>query len=307
MKKLTIVSPVYNEKETINVFLRKLLEVKEEIERKHKKINVNILLINDGSSDGTFDHSFLEADVIHLIKNYGHQVALWAGLNYAKESDFIIALDSDLQDPPIYIIELLEKMLENSSVVLTYRKTRKDSITKKLMAFIYYRALRMIFGANIVLDSGDYWGVDKNALKLLLNNTKNTKFFRGELANLGLKTTLIPIHRDVRFGGKSKYNFNKMLNLAVSGITEQGKSIIQLLFRITMIYFLIMIIIYTILIFEEQNNYLLGVTIINLLIYCINLLFVISIYLNKIVVELEGKTNYILKEINEISVKDEVR
>jgi glycosyltransferase involved in cell wall biosynthesis len=307
MKKLTIVSPVFNEKETINEFFDKLLEVKEEVERKHREINVSILLINDGSSDGTFDNAFQSADVIHLIKNYGHQVALWAGLNHAKESDYIIVLDSDLQDPPIYIIELLEKMLENFSVVLTYRKTRKDSALKRTMAYIYYRILRLIFGANIVLDSGDYWGVDSRALKMLLNNKRHTKFFRGELANLGLRTTLVPIHRDKRFGGKTKYNLTKMLNLAVAGITEQGQSVIQVFFRITLIYTVCMSILLTILIFEKQNAHLISATILILLIYVTNLLYVISIFLNKIIVEIEGNTDYVLEEISEKLLENEDR
>ena len=219
-KKVAIVSPYYNEQETILDFLT-------EINRVIKEINLiyefEIYLIDDGSFDKTFNelerfNTKLPLTVIKLRKNYGHQIALSMGLRHLKNSDYVIALDSDLQDPPEYIKEILLALDRGNDVVLTYRFQREDQLLKKVTAFLYYRLLRFFSREKFVLDSGDYWGINLKALERLQEYQKNKMiFFRGQLVQLGLKNEIVQIKRHKRLKGKSKYGVKKMIRLALSG------------------------------------------------------------------------------------------
>ena len=139
MKSLAILSPVFNEVESICPFLEDLAKVKEILDESY---NVKIFLINDGSSDGTFALDFskynkLGVRIIELEKNFGHQAALLCGIAIAKDSDFIIVLDSDLQDTPEYILGMVELLNDGTEIVMTQRNDRYDSILKKVFALFF--------------------------------------------------------------------------------------------------------------------------------------------------------------------------
>lgn len=228
MKSVAILSPVYNEYETINFFLEELLQVKTILE---KKYDIHIYLIDDGSTDGTFNKDFLsfkkhQVRVVKLKKNSGHQSALFAGLQVAKSHDYIVVLDSDLQDPPKYILEIIDLLDDGLDLVMTQRINRFDPIVKKVFAFLYYRYLKIIFQKNIVLDSGDFWGVTKQvAQEILQHKYRQNIYFRGLLPNLRQNFGLVKITRNQRLLGRSKYGLFSMLKLGYSGIINSSISI----------------------------------------------------------------------------------
>ena len=227
LKNVTILSPVYNERETIINFLA---EMKEVITFLLSNYNVKTYLINDGSNDGTFDIDFsnfskLGISVINLEKNYGHQSALRSGIDYAKDSEYIIVLDSDLQDPPNYIIKILGDLEAGFEIVMTKRVNRYDKKSKIFFAFIYYRYLKYFFQSNIILDSGDYWGINNKITKEMLSQRADSNiFFRGYLPNLSSKLSIVNISRSQRAAGKSKYGITSMLKLGYMGILNSSPS-----------------------------------------------------------------------------------
>lgn len=228
MKSVAILSPVYNEYETINFFLEELLQVKTILE---KNYDIHIYLIDDGSNDGTFNRDFLnfkkhQVRVVKLKKNIGHQSALFAGLQVAKTHDYIVVLDSDLQDPPKNILDVVDLLSGGLDLVMTQRINRYDPIIKKFFAFLYYRYLKIIFQKNIVLDSGDFWGVTKQvAQEILEHNYRQNIYFRGLLPNLRQNFGLVKITRNQRLLGSSKYGLLSMIKLGYTGIINSSLSL----------------------------------------------------------------------------------
>jgi dolichol-phosphate mannosyltransferase len=240
-KNVTILSPVYNERETIIIFL---IEIQKVITTLVSNFNVKTYLINDGSVDGTFDLDFsdfknLGISVINLERNYGHQSALQSGIDYAKDSDYIVVLDSDLQDPPSYISEIIQELEDGFEIVMTKRVNRFDKKSKKIFAFIYYRYLKYFFQRNIVLDSGDYWGINKSVTqKMLVTSLEKNIYFRGYLPNLSNKLSVVNISRNQRVAGISKYGITSMLKLGYMGILNSSPNKVHVYFKYLLSIFL---------------------------------------------------------------------
>ena len=234
LKSIAILSPVFNEVESIDLFLNEITKIKVDLNKEYK---VHVFLVDDGSNDGTFtrdfsDFSSFEIRVISLVRNFGHQSALLAGLQFVKNYDFVIVLDSDLQDPPKYIIDIVNLLKIGHDIVMTQRVNRYDSLFKKLFAFLYYRYVRFFFQSNMVLDSGDYWGVSRRILEKLLNkDSKKNIYFRGLLPNLSSNLRIVPITRNQRRFGHSKYGLNSMIKLAFSGIMNSNLGIWRIMTR----------------------------------------------------------------------------
>jgi glycosyltransferase involved in cell wall biosynthesis len=220
-KKVVVVSPFFNEQETIRDFI---FEVSKVFIKLQKNYDFEIILVNDGSEDKTMHEIkkskfVVNGTIISLKKNYGHQIALSTGLASIIDSDYIVVLDSDLQDPPEYIEQILADLDRGNGIVLTHRFQRDDQIIKKVTAYIYYRLLRVFTREKFVMDSGDYWGINLNALNKLLSYQKNKMiFFRGQLIKLNLSYSIVEIKRSKRVKGKSKYGLKKMLRLALNGL-----------------------------------------------------------------------------------------
>jgi polyisoprenyl-phosphate glycosyltransferase len=229
LKSLAILSPVFNEVESICPFLEDLAKVKEILDESY---NVKIFLINDGSSDGTFALDFskynkLGVRIIELEKNFGHQAALLCGIAIAKDSDFIIVLDSDLQDPPEYILGMVELLNDGTEIVMTQRTDRYDSVLKKVFAFLYYRYLKYFFQNSILLDSGDFWGISRSvAESIVAHKFRQHIYLRGLLPRLSSNRKIVKITRKQRKLGYSKYGVKAMLQLGFSGIINSSSNII---------------------------------------------------------------------------------
>ena len=217
---ISIVVPLYNEEKNIRLMHDRLVSSILKITS-----NFEIIYVNDGSKD----NSFLElvklskederVKYINFSRNFGHQIAVTAGLDYSKGAAVVI-IDGDLQDPPEVIPEMYAMYKEGFEVVYGQRLKRKgDNFFKKITAKYFYRILKKITSINIPLDTGDFRLIDQKIVKDLKNMPEQNKFLRGQIAWLGYRQTSIFFERDERKFGETGYPFSKMLKFALDGIT----------------------------------------------------------------------------------------
>ena len=217
---ISIVVPLYNEEKNIRLMYDRLVSSILKITS-----NFEIIYVNDGSND----NSFLEllklsnedecVKYINFSRNFGHQIAVTAGLDYSKGAAVVI-IDGDLQDPPEVIPEMYAKHKEGFEVVYGQRLKRKgDNFFKKITAKYFYRILKKITSINIPLDTGDFRLIDQKIVKDLKNMPEQNKFLRGQIAWLGYRQTSVFFERDERKFGETGYPFSKMLKFALDGIT----------------------------------------------------------------------------------------
>ncbi len=218
---ISIVVPIYNEEQIIP-------ELYERLAKAAKKISENyeLIFVNDGSRDRSFEElvklTALDPRVfyINLSRNFGHQLAVTAGLD-ATRGKAVVIIDGDLQDPPELIPEMYAKHKEGYEVVYARRKSRKgESFFKKITAKMFYRTLRNITSVDIPLDTGDFRLIDEKVVHYLREMPEQNKFLRGQIAWLGFRQTAVLFNRDERKYGKTGYPLSKMLKFAMDGITS---------------------------------------------------------------------------------------
>jgi dolichol-phosphate mannosyltransferase len=226
--KVSIVAPVYNEESVILEFFQRIEAILPIFMDKFNinRDNIEILLINDGSVDGSFDLLKCISDnntgykLIDLSRNYGHQIAITAGIENSQ-GDAIVIIDVDLQDPPEIILPLYEKFLEGYDVVNAVRTKREgESFFKIITAKLFYRVLNKLTHVDIPLDTGDFRIINRRVADTLNQMREKQRFVRGMISWVGFKQTGIPYNRDKRYAGKTKYPLNKMIKLALDGITS---------------------------------------------------------------------------------------
>lgn len=161
-----------------------------------------------------------EVKYINLSRNFGHQIAVSAGLDYCI-GERIAIIDADLQDPPELILEMDEKMNEGFDVVYAKRKKRiNESFFKLMTAKLFYRVLKNITSVNIPVDTGDFRIFSRRVLEIVKKMPEQNKFLRGQIAWVGFQQTFIEYDRDERHAGITGYPFKKMLKFALDGITS---------------------------------------------------------------------------------------
>jgi len=214
---LSIVIPVYNEENNINPFLKRLLSV-------IKKYQYEIVFINDGSTDKTetiikkLSQENSQIKLISFTRNFGHQMALSAGYQYAQ-GNAIISIDVDLQDPPELIDQMIERWLKGAEIVYAKRNQRLgESFFKLTTAKLFYKLINFLSDTAIPNEVGDFRLIDKKVLNYLNNLKEKPSFLRGLVAWPGFKTDYIYFKRDKRLTGKTHYSFFKMVNFALDGI-----------------------------------------------------------------------------------------
>lgn len=215
---ISIVAPVYNETDGLIEFHSRLASVLDSLNRTYE-----IILIDDGSDETTkrtLDR-LLSADhrltVIELSRNFGHQMAISAGLNFAG-GDVIVIMDSDLQDPPETLPEFFEKIEEGYDVVYGIRKNRKENIIKKLCYASFYRLLKQVSNIEIPLDAGDFCVLRREAAEHLRKLPERNRFVRGMRSWVGFQQAGITYDRDKRYAGKPKFTIRRLVKLALDGI-----------------------------------------------------------------------------------------
>ena len=225
----SFVIPIFNEQENL-----------AELEKRLRSLLANldgpaeVILVDDGSRDQSFYQmiKLSERDprfkVIHLSRNYGHQVAITAGMDLSS-GDATIIMDADLQDPPEVVLKMIAKWKEGFEVVYAVREARKDEgVFKKITAALFYRLLRRLTEVDIPADVGDFRLVDRQALDAFKSLRENSRYVRGMFSWIGFKQAGVTYRRSGRFAGETKYPFRKMLRLARDAVISFSNAPLEL-------------------------------------------------------------------------------
>lgn len=221
MIKYSIVVPIYNEQEVLETCYKELKNVMDQTDSPYE-----LIFVNDGSFDNSLNilkdiaKNDSTVGIISLSRNFGHQNAITAGMDYAS-GEAIIIIDADLQDPPEVILQMIQKWKEGYHVVYGKRKKREgEGPFKKLSAFLFYRILRTITTVDIPVDTGDFRLIDKQVCLVMKHQiTERNRYMRGLISWVGFNQTYVEYKRDKRLAGKTKYPLKKMVKFGVDGIT----------------------------------------------------------------------------------------
>lgn len=218
-KLLSIVVPVYNEQEVIDETYRRLTEVFKDYFMK-----VEYIFINDGSKDNTYSKlaqiakKDSQVRIINFARNFGHQIAITAGMDYAK-GDAVVIIDADLQDPPEVIKQMVEKWQDGYEVVYGKRLQREgETFFKKFTAKMFYRFLDSMTDVKLPVDVGDFRLIDRKVCDAMKCLPERSRYVRGLVSWVGFKQTSVEYKREKRFAGETKYPLKKMIKLAGDGI-----------------------------------------------------------------------------------------
>jgi dolichol-phosphate mannosyltransferase len=219
---ISVVVPVFNESEVIGAFYERASNTLAGLEG----FDHQLVFVDDGSRDDSYEQLTEMAahdPHVHVIKfsrNFGHQVAITAGLDYAR-GDCVVVIDSDLQDPPEVISMMVEKWREGFDVVYGEREVREgESFLKLATASAFYRTLGKMTRIEIPSDVGDFRLMSRRAVDQLKRLREKDRFVRGLVSWIGFRQTGVLYHRDKRYAGETKYPFRKMLKFALDGITS---------------------------------------------------------------------------------------
>jgi len=217
--KYSFIIPIFNEEEVLPLLVLRLEALLEKLDGPSE-----IILINDGSTDrsGAILAELAATDsrmrTIDLSRNFGHQIAITAGMDVAR-GEAIIVLDADLQDPPEVVQEMIARWQEGFQVVYAKRLSREgESTFKRWTAWLFYKFLDKLTNVNIPRDVGDFRLIDRRVLEAFKIMPERDRFVRGMFAWLGFRQTAVEFHRPMRAAGETKYPALKMLRLALNGI-----------------------------------------------------------------------------------------
>jgi polyisoprenyl-phosphate glycosyltransferase len=220
-KILSIVAPAYNEEAVLDKFYSRLVDATRDL-----TFELEIIYVNDGSQDGTLEimskqhNNDSRITIIDLSRNFGKEIALTAGLDHAS-GDAVVVIDTDLQDPPELIPELVEQWHNGYDVVNAKRIKRKgESVFKKSTSFLYYRFLYQLSDIKIPKDTGDFRLLSRNALDALLKLREKHRYMKGLFAWVGYSQAEVKYERDERYAGETKWKFLSLLDLAFEGLTS---------------------------------------------------------------------------------------
>jgi len=220
---LSVVVPMHNEEENLDVFFQRVETTLGAITSDYE-----IICIDDGSTDGTLAGLITRRianeriKVISLSRNFGKDIALSAGLDFAN-GDAVIPIDADLQDPPELIAEMVEKWREGYEVVYGTRKSRdKDTFFKRLTARAFYRVHNRMADVKIPEDTGDFRLLDRKVIEAIKELPENNRFMKGLFSWVGYRQIGVEYARDERAAGETKWKFWKLWNFALDGITSSS-------------------------------------------------------------------------------------
>ncbi|MFC2036601.1 glycosyltransferase family 2 protein [Chloroflexota bacterium] len=214
---LSVVLPICNEEENIPLLHRRLSAVLD-----GEGVSYDLVFVDDGSTDGSsallceLAAEDSRTTLVELARNFGHQVAISAGLDFAR-GEAVIIMDADLQDPPEVLPQFIAKWREGYDVVYAIREQRQESWPKRVAYAAFYRMLRRATHVDIPLDAGDFCIMDREVVDLLRSMPERNRFVRGIRSWVGLRQIGLPYQRDARRAGRSKYTFGRLLLLALDG------------------------------------------------------------------------------------------
>jgi polyisoprenyl-phosphate glycosyltransferase len=218
---ISIIVPAYNEEAVIPEFYRRVRKAVEQL-----PYDFRLIFVDDGSKDNTegiISRLHLEDDSVELItlsRNFGKEIAMTAGLDYAK-GDAVVIIDADLQDPPELIESLIEKWRSGYDVVYAKRVSRDgETLFKKLTARLFYKVVGLVSHVEIPPDAGDFRLLSRRAVDALQALRERHRFMKGLFAWIGYPQVAVPYHRNPRFAGSTKWNYWRLWNFALEGITS---------------------------------------------------------------------------------------
>lgn len=242
MKKISVIVPMYNEEEVVQECYNRLTTIMQ-----GTFYNYELIMINDGSHDETLPklQRIAEKDkhikVVSFSRNFGHQIAVTAGIDYAQ-GDALIIIDADMQDPPELMPQMIGLWEQGYEVVYAKRKKRQgETWFKKMTAACFYRVLNRLASVHIPVDTGDFRLIDQKVADQLRRFSEHHRFIRGLVSWTGYRQTAITYERDERFAGETKYPLKKMLTLAGDGIFSFSDKPLQWVLYMGMLFFTISI------------------------------------------------------------------
>jgi dolichol-phosphate mannosyltransferase len=306
MPKYSLIIPIYNEEETIPELYRRVSDVMDSLDD-----SVELILINDGSRDRSLKlmRELQERDArvcyISFARNFGHQAAVTAGLNFAR-GQVIVVLDADLQDPPELIPKMIESWQAGYHVVYAQRtKRKKESWFKRLTAYVFYRLLRQLADVDIPADTGDFCLMDRQVVDVLNSMPERNRYIRGLRAWIGFRQTAVKFERDPRFAGEVKYTFKKSLALAVNSLVSFSKIPLRIstylgLFSALIALLMALLVLYWRL--QQPDSPVTGLATILIAVFFLGSVQLISIgilgeYIGRIYEEVKGRPAYTIAEI----------
>ena len=300
LKLLSVVAPVYNEQELIEEFYARVSSALA-------GFNFELVLVDDGSSDGTdailrrLASSDPRVHVVYLSRNFGHQTALTAGLDHAR-GDAVVMLDADLQDPPELIPTMLDHWRAGCDVVYAVREHREgESYFKLATARWFYKLFDKVTQVELVHNSGDFRLLDRRALNALLSMRERSRFLRGMTVWVGYRQAAVSYRRDPRYAGETKYTLPKMVRFSLDAIFSFSHRPLQLA---TLLGFLVsslaLIAIPVVIVLHIVGSYLPGfgtITIAVLLLGGVQLISIgiIGEYVSRIYDEVKGRPLYLVQ------------
>lgn len=219
--KITVVVPVFNEQESIAETISRLIRIREIC---RDEVDFDFIFVDDGSSDASLmklrvassQHSFIR--VLALSRNFGHQIAITAGIDYS-DGDYVAVIDADLQDPPELIVDMYRRAKEGFDVVYGKRRSRAgETVFKKVTAAVFYRLVRYMCEIDIPSDTGDFRIMSRRAVEAFNTMRERHRFVRGMVPWMGFKHVALEYERAERFAGVTKYPLKKMIAFAVNAI-----------------------------------------------------------------------------------------
>ncbi|MCB9033550.1 MAG: glycosyltransferase family 2 protein [Chitinophagales bacterium] len=303
---ISVVIPVFNEAENLSKLSVELNRVLQSMNKSYE-----LIFVNDGSKDKSL--SIIKSlavenkavKYVDLSKNFGHQIAVFAGLNKAS-GNAIVIIDADLQDPPKLIADLYTKLQEGFDVVYAKRKERKgESWHKKLTAKYFYRAMSYLSDVEIPLDTGDFRIISKRVKDIIISLPETNKFIRGQIAWTGFNQTYIEYERQERFAGKTNYSYAKMFHFAWDGITSFSVTPLRLA---TILGFIVSLLAFFVICYTLYQKYINGNVVPGWSSIMISILFlggvqliclgIIGEYIGRILENVKNRPKYIIQDTN---------
>ena len=306
MLKISVVIPVHNEEGNIFPLYQELLNTIQKIGTAYE-----FIYIDDGSTDLSYRNIQILAEqdknvkYIHFSKNFGHQNAVFAGLEKSN-GDAIVIIDADLQDPPQLIEKLYQKFIEGYEVVFAQRTYRSDETWLKLAsAKLFYRFINKLSDVYIPEDTGDYRMISKKVKDVICSMPEQNKFIRGQIAWAGFKQVGVPFERQGRRSGKTNYSYSQMFKFAYDGIVSFSNRPLHLA---TYVGFLISLTAFAVIIYSVYQKYWNNNTVQGWTSIMLSVLFlggvqliclgIIGEYIGRILDNVKDRPNYVIKESN---------
>ncbi len=249
---VSIVVPLYNEEQVFSELKKRLFALRDKVDLK-----LEFVLVNDGSKDSTplllqeLSNQDEDFQAVFLSKNYGHQIAISAGMACARGTQAIMLMDGDLQDPPELITPFFNKINEGYDVVYGVRRKRKEGFFKKLSYWAYYRIQRLLTDTNLPLDSGDFSIMSRRVVDLINQMPERSRYVRGMRSWVGFKQFGMEYERESRNAGETKYSLGRLFKLAYDGIFNFSNFPLKIITRLGLYTIVIALIYISILVAQK--------------------------------------------------------